>query len=62
MMDKIIKAQFCSRCCQPGTTEEICPGCISELLETYDYNIGWKMALEIEKEQKELKNLTIEIQ
>jgi hypothetical protein len=62
MMNKIIEGQLCSRCFRPGAREEICSFCISELLETYDHEIGWKIALEIEKEQRELKKLTIEIQ
>jgi hypothetical protein len=54
---------FCSRCRRVYSgKEEICTKCISELLEIHDHLIGWKMALEIEREEAEGKNLSIEIQ
>ncbi|MGF1584468.1 MAG: hypothetical protein ACFCUM_04040 [Bacteroidales bacterium] len=59
-MDIPGKCNFCSRCRKASTgKEEICPQCISELLEIHDHVIGWKMALEIEREETEGENLFI---
>lgn len=56
------KERICSRCRKNIATEEICPTCISELLELHNYRIGWAMALEIEREEREGENISIEIQ
>jgi predicted amidophosphoribosyltransferase len=62
-MDIPADRNFCSRCRKASAgLEEICKRCISELLESHDHAIGWKMALEIEREQAEIRNLSIEIQ
>jgi predicted amidophosphoribosyltransferase len=62
-MDIPADRNFCSRCRKAFTgKDEVCAECISELLENYDHLIGWKMALEIEREEAEGKDLSIEIQ
>ncbi len=54
--------QLCERCRKVAAREIICSECISELLEAHDHKIGWRMALEIEREEREGKNLSIQIQ
>lgn len=61
-MDNKISGYICSRCNKNRSIEEICNNCISELLELYNHRIGWKMALQIEREEKEGENMFIEIQ
>jgi len=61
-MNGSITGHLCSRCRKSIAREEICSMCIGDLLELHDHRIGWKMALEIEKEEKEGENLSIEIQ
>ncbi|MFP4366840.1 MAG: hypothetical protein ACLFQA_07075 [Bacteroidales bacterium] len=61
-MDENKADQLCPRCKNHIAKEEICPGCISELLDLHDHRIGWKVALEIEKEEKDGENIFIEIQ
>ncbi len=61
-MDKKKIEHLCSRCRKTNTREEICSRCISELLELHDHRIGWKMALEIEREERDGENISIETQ
>lgn len=61
-MNKSNTGYFCSRCKKNKSTEEICANCISELLELHNHRISWKMALEIEREEREGENIFIEIQ
>jgi len=61
-MNGSITGHLCSRWRKSIAREEICSMSIGDLLELHDHRIGWKMALEIEKEEKEGENLSIEIQ
>ncbi|MFO7923829.1 MAG: hypothetical protein R6U58_09080 [Bacteroidales bacterium] len=61
-MNKNKAGHLCSRCKNNIAIEEICTACISELLDSHDHRIGWKMALEIEKEEREGEDISIEIQ
>lgn len=61
-MNKNEADQLCTRCKNRIAKEKICSGCISELLDLHDHRIGWKVALEIEKEEKDGENIFIEIQ
>ncbi len=61
-MDKNQSDHLCKRCRKINAQEEICSGCIGELLEQHDHRISWKMAFEIEKEEREGENIFIEIQ
>jgi len=54
--------QLCERCRKTAAREIICSACISELLEEHEHRIGWRMALEIEREEREGENLSIQIQ
>jgi predicted amidophosphoribosyltransferase len=57
------KHNNCSRCRKSATgKEEICSRCIGDLLDIHDHLIGWKLALEIEREEAEVRNFSIEIQ
>jgi hypothetical protein len=61
-MDTDDNRHNCSRCRKGLAKEEICTGCISELLDLHDHRIGWKVALEIENEEREGQDISIEIQ
>lgn len=61
-MDDIKNGQHCPRCERMDALEEICSVCVSELLELHDHRISWRMALEIEREEKEGENISIQIQ
>ena len=61
-MKKGKTGNLCSRCRKEIDDEEICSGCKSELLELYDHRISWRMALDIEREEREGENMIIEIQ
>lgn len=61
-MDKNQSGQLCIRCRKNKALEEICSRCIGELLELHNHRISWKMAFEIEKEEREGENIFIEIQ
>jgi hypothetical protein len=61
-MDTGNTRKTCSRCLSWPAKEEICTECIGELLELHNYRIGWKVALEIENEERDGRNISIEIQ
>ncbi len=41
--------KICKRCNQHHTKDIICASCKNELLSSYESNIDWQMAYEIEK-------------
>jgi predicted amidophosphoribosyltransferase len=61
-MNKGKTGHICSRCRKSIAKEEICSGCKSDLLELYDHRISWRMALDIEREEREGENIFIEVQ
>ncbi len=61
-MQNNISGLTCERCSKAAAREIICADCISELLEMHDHRISWKMALDIEREEKEGEALSIQIQ
>ena len=60
-MDTGKTSKNCSRCLTWPAQEEICAECIGELLELHNYRIDWKVALEIENEERDGRNISIEI-
>jgi len=61
-MNKSKTGHICSRCRKSIAKEEICSGCICDLLELHDHRISWRMALDIEREEREGEGISIEIQ
>ena len=58
MKDMLFHLKNCPRCRSANTSSDlICDKCKSELMLLYKHEISWKVALEIEMEEKLLKEI-----